>query len=69
MTKQVPTRWGGTVDEHEHIYINVLSDNGTPMEMCRICGSGNAEKLWAELNNKWNFYFDFGKWLKNFFRS
>lgn len=49
--------------EHEHIFWPKLSDNGTPIEICRFCGCQDGNKFWAKLNDKWNFHYDFGKWF------
>lgn len=35
---------------HKHIYIKTLSDNGTPIEICKICHGQDAKKFWAEMN-------------------
>ena len=35
---------------HKHIYVKALSDNGTPIEICKICGGQDGEKFWAKMN-------------------
>lgn len=51
--------------QHEHMWVKVLSDNGNLIELCRVCGGSNGERFWQQLNDHWDFHYDFGKWFKN----
>ncbi len=45
---------------HEHEMIWAVSDSGTLFERCDIC-----KLSFLNLNDRWDFRFDTGKWIKN----
>ena len=51
--------------EHEHNFIERVSDNGTIIIACGVCGGIDGDTFWKMCNDKWDFRFDTGKWIKN----